>query len=130
MEHTAISKNVKMSPRKVRLVANAVKNLDVTTALNKLEVLQKRAAKPVKKTLQSAMANAEVNHGAKRDSLSIKEIKVDEGIRYKRYRYAGRGRIHPYIRRASHISIILKENKPEPKTKKTETKKKGESKKE
>lgn len=130
MEYIAVSKNVKMSPRKVRLVANAIKTLKIEEALSTLEHVQKRAALPIRKTIKSALSNAQNNHGAKAENLLIKEIKIDEGIRYKRYHYAGRGRIHPYIRRSSHITVIINEKaKKETEKKEAKPNKKGVSKK-
>lgn len=110
MEYVAISKNIRISPRKVRLVADAVKNLKVDSAMSALATLNKRAAMPVRKTLESAIANAVNNFKAERDSLLIKEIMVGEGSALKRYHYAARGRVRPYKRRSSHIRIVLGSN--------------------
>lgn len=110
MQYKAIAKNVKVSPRKVRLVADQIRNLTVTKATTQLLVSRKRAAVPLKKTLESAMANAVNNSGAKKDELKIKSINVTEGIKYKRYHFAGRGRMRPYAKRTSHIDIILEDN--------------------
>jgi len=110
MEYKAIAKNIKMSPRKVRLVADALRNLGVEDAVKKLNFLEKRAATPMKKTIESAIANAVNNSNAKRENLKFKEVKVDEGITYKRYRFASRGRVAPYLRRTSHITVVLEDN--------------------
>jgi large subunit ribosomal protein L22 len=110
MEYRAESKNIKMSPRKVRLVADAIRELKLEQALASLSVLEKRAADPIRKTLESAIANATNNFSASRGDLKIKEIMVGDGLRYKRYHYAARGRTRPYVRRSSHIRITLEDN--------------------
>lgn len=109
MEYYAITKNVKVSPRKVRLVADSVRDLPVAKAITALMVSRKRGAVSLKKTLESAIANATNNNSAKKDDLKIKTINVTEGIRYKRYHFAGRGRTRPYMKRTSHINIILED---------------------
>lgn len=107
MDYIAESKNIKISPRKVRLVADMVKKFPIPAAISQLLVTNKRAAGPLKKTLDSAIANAVNNFKAKKEDLVIKEIVVNEGIVYKRFHFAGRGRTRPYKRKASHIRIVL-----------------------
>lgn len=109
MEYKAEAKNIKISPRKVRLVADSVRNLQLDKALASLTVLNKRASDPIRKTLESAIANAVNNFQASRGDLTIKEIMVGEGIMYKRYHYAARGRVRPYLKRTSHIRVILED---------------------
>lgn len=109
MEYRAIAKNVKVSPRKVRLVSDSIRDLTVAKAITQLVVSPKRAALPIKKTIESAMANAVNNNNAKKDDLVIKTINITEGITYKRYHFAGRGRTRPYTKRTSHINIILED---------------------
>ncbi len=109
MEYKAEAKNIKISPRKVRLVADSVRNLQLDQALASLSVLNKRASDPIRKVLESAVANAVNNFQASRGDLSIKEIMVGEGIMYKRYHYAARGRVRPYLKRTSHIRVILED---------------------
>lgn len=109
MEYRAVAKNVKISPRKVRLVADSVRKLSVPAALTQLVVLRQRAALPIKKTLESAIANATNNESANKDNLKIKEINITEGIAYKRYHFAGRGRMRPYVKKTSHIRITLED---------------------
>ncbi len=110
MEYNASAKNIKVSPRKVRLVADSVRDLSIAQALTALMVSRKRGAISLKKALQSAVANAVNNNNAKKDDLKIKEINVTEGIRYKRYHFAGRGRTRPYMKRTSHINVILEDS--------------------
>ncbi len=107
MEYQAIAKYIKISPRKVRLVADAVRELSIDDAKRSLESLNNRAALPLLKTMNSAIANAVHNGNENKTDLNIKEINVTEGVRYKRYHYAGRGRIRPYVRRTSHIVVTV-----------------------
>lgn len=107
MDYIAQSKNVKISPRKVRLVVDSLKKRNIEEALSILKVISKRASLPVRKTIESAIANAASAHKTKKEDLLIKGIVVNEGISYKRYHYAGRGRTRPYKKRTSHIKVIL-----------------------
>ena len=115
MQIQAISRNVRISPRKVRLVADSVRSLPVEVALVSLQTTNKRAGLAIAKTLQSAVAN--VTNNAKLDSttLQIKSIDVDEGQAYKRFHPSTRGRIHPYKKRGSYIRVVLEEKKKEEK---------------
>lgn len=110
MEYFATAKNIKVSPRKVRLVADMVRDMNISKALTTLLVSRKRGAVSIKKALESAIANAVNNGNAKKDDLKIKTINVTEGIRYKRYHFAGRGRSRPYMKRTSHINIIIEDS--------------------
>lgn len=109
MEIKAESHNVKISPRKVRLVADAIRNHSVLQALHILSVLPKRAGRTLEKTLKSALSNAVHNAKLKEDNLWIKSIEVAGGVAIKRYHPSTRGRIHPYKKRASHIKVVLEE---------------------
>lgn len=110
MEYIATAKNIKVSPRKVRLVADQIRDLTIAKALIQLTVSPKRGAVSLKKALASAISNAVNNNNANKDGLKIKSINVTEGIRYKRYHFAGRGRTRPYMKRTSHINVILEDN--------------------
>ncbi len=107
MEYKAVAKYIKISPRKVRLVADAVRELPIEEAKSSLAGLNNRAAEPLLKVLNSAVANAVNNGNANKGDLGIKEINITEGIRYKRYHYAGRGRVRPYVKRTSHINVTV-----------------------
>lgn len=109
MEYFATAKNIKVSPRKVRLVADSVRKLSIGQATTALMISKKRGAVSLKKALDSAVANAVNNKSAKKDDLKIKTINVTEGIAYKRYHYAGRGRTRPYVKKISHINVILED---------------------
>jgi large subunit ribosomal protein L22 len=107
MSVQAIAKGVRMSPRKVGEVAALVRGRSAADALVILEHTPRRAALPVRKTIQSAMANAERNHNYKVDTLQIIEITVNHGPRLKRYRPAAMGRALPYQKRTSHIRVVV-----------------------
>lgn len=109
MQYKAVAKNIKISPRKVRLVADAIKSLTPDVALVKLAVVAKRGAGPIEKVIKSAIANAVNNSKATKENLVIKELYVTEGVTYKRFHFAARGRVHPYKKRTSHITVILED---------------------
>ena len=100
-----------MSPRKVRLVASLVRNLTVTEALNQLNFSQKLAAKPVRKLIDSGIANAVNNYELDKDNLFVKTIEVGEGPTLKRWLPRARGRATPLRKRTSHINLVLGELK-------------------
>ena len=99
----AVAKGVRMSPRKVAVVAALVRGRSVEDALTILEHTPRRSASPVIKVIQSAKANADHNHGLKPGTLQIIEISVTHGPSLKRYRPAAHGRALPFQRRSSHI---------------------------
>ncbi|HKU18454.1 MAG TPA: 50S ribosomal protein L22 [Candidatus Saccharimonadales bacterium] len=107
MSVQAIAKGVRMSPRKVGVVASLVRGRTVADALTILEHTPRRSALAVKKTIQSAKANADHNHNLKPDTLRIVEISVTAGPRLKRYRPAAHGRALPFQRRTSHIRVVV-----------------------
>jgi large subunit ribosomal protein L22 len=121
MEYKAIAQNIKVTPRKARLVADAVRGLSVANALSQLNLLHKRAALPLKKVLDSAVANAVHNGKEGKGDLVIKEIMINEGISYKRYHFAARGRIRPYKKRTSNIRVVVASKKAETKMDKAMT---------
>ncbi len=97
------------SPRKVRLVVNLIRGLQVDEAEKVLQFTVKRSAKPILKLLKSAVANAEHNFNLKKEDLYITEIKVDGGPTIKRFRPRARGVAFPIEKRTSHISITVGE---------------------
>jgi large subunit ribosomal protein L22 len=102
--------HIRISPRKVRLVVDAVRGKSVNQALNILTLARKKAAEPVKKLLESAVANATENDGVREvDNLVIDRITVDGGPTLKRFMPRARGRATPIRKRTSHIQIILRE---------------------
>jgi len=117
MTATAFSKGVRMSPRKVSVVASLVRGRSVADALTILEHTPRRSAEALRKALLSAKANAEHNHSYKPDSLYITEIAVTAGPRFRRYRAAARGRALRYARKTSHIKVVVNGEKREVKKK-------------
>lgn len=109
MEVRAVAKSVRVSPRKVRLVADAIRNLSIPEALHLLETTEKRAALPIAKVLKSAVANAVNNAKLEQQNLMIGSIQIAEAQALKRFHPSTRGRIHPYKKRGSHIMVVLKE---------------------
>lgn len=103
--------SLRLAPRKVRAVANLIKGKGVNDALGQLEYFVRRSAGPIKKLLNSAIANAENNFSMVRDNLYVKSIIVDEGVKLKRMRAKGFGRSAAIQKKTSHISIILDEYK-------------------
>ncbi len=106
----AQSKGVRVSTRKVRLVADAIRKMSAVDALNVLSQMGKRGAVSLDKTLESAVANGVVK-GFEKEKLFIKSLEVNEAPALKRYHPSTRGRIHPYKRKSSHIKIVLEERK-------------------
>lgn len=115
MSVQAIAKGVRMSPRKVGVVASLVRGRSVADALTILEHTPRRSADPVARVIKSARANAEHNHNYKPDTLQIVEITVTPGQRLKRYRPAAYGRALPFERKTSHIRVVVDGEKRAPK---------------
>ena len=112
-EITAKLSYLQISPRKVRLVVDAVRGKDAQEAMSMLQFMPQRAAKPVYKLIQSAVANAEQNYGLDADELIVSRIFADEGPRRRKGRFggrfAGRGRFRPQVHRSSHVTVVLAE---------------------
>ncbi len=111
----ASARHIRMSPRKVRLVSDIVRGMDVMAAETQLQFIRKIAAKPILKLLRSAMANAEHNFKLARNKLYIKKIVVDGGPMIKRFRARAFGRAAPIRKRSCHINIVLEERAPKAK---------------
>lgn len=129
MKTQANIKYLKISARKLRLAAGLVRGLRVVQAEQVLAATPKKAAVMVSDALKSAVANAENNHNARKSSLIITEVKVDEGPTLKRFRPRSRGMAAPILHRMSHMTIIVSDeaasdkkptakNKPKPADKK------------
>lgn len=103
----AIIKNYRQSPRKVRLVAKAVRGKTAREASLILSFMPKRAADPIKKLIDSAVANARVNNGLDVADLVVKNIEVNQGVTLKRYRPRARGSAYRINKRTSHIVVTL-----------------------
>ena len=99
MQVSAKLKYARISPQKCRLVADAVRGQSVAIALQTLTLMQKKGAHIVKKVLESAVANAEHNHGADIDELKVSTIMVDEAPTFRRFRARAKGRSSRIIKR-------------------------------
>ena len=116
-EVKAINKNVRTSPRKLALVCNFIKGKKADVALRDLEFTRKKVAQDIKKTVKSAVANAENNYQYDIDDLYIKEAYVGKSIVMKRFRPRAKGRASPIKKPFSIITIILEEKKQKKETK-------------
>ena len=109
MQVKAISRHVRSSPFKCRLVVNQIRRLPVEQARDILSFSTKKASRLVLKTLDSAIANAETNNNADIDDLIVHSAYVDEGRVMKRVRARARGRMNRILKRSSHITIVVSE---------------------
>jgi large subunit ribosomal protein L22 len=110
MEARAIARYVRRSPRKVRQVVDLIRGKQVDQALNILHFSPKAAAKPIEKTIRSAVANILNNEGASKvepEQLLIKEAHVDKGFAFRRFRAASMGRAMRMRRPTCHITIVV-----------------------
>ncbi|MBF0134733.1 MAG: 50S ribosomal protein L22 [Magnetococcus sp. DMHC-1] len=106
-EAVALTRNIRVSPTKVRLVIDQIRGLGVDKALELLTFSKKRVARTIKTTLGSAIANAENNFGLDVDTLYVLRAFVDEGTKMKRFRPRARGRACRILKRTSHITIAV-----------------------
>ena len=104
---TASLKNYRISPRKVRLVADMIRGKSVVAAENILGGAVKKATSPLADLLNSAVANASHNHKIEKDALFVSEIRVDQGYVLKRSQPMARGSAFPIKKRTSHVTITL-----------------------
>ncbi|MDO8424181.1 MAG: 50S ribosomal protein L22 [bacterium] len=109
-EAKAHLKSYRQSPRKVRLVAAAVRGKSAEQALGILSLIPNRAALPLQKLVASALANGK-NLGMNAETLVIKEMRVDEGATLYRRRSRSKGMANPIRKRTSHVTIVLGESK-------------------
>ncbi|MCO5184607.1 MAG: 50S ribosomal protein L22 [Anaerolineae bacterium] len=115
-EVRAIARHLSISPQKARLVVDVVRGKDAQEALDILRYMPNKAAEPVFKLIQSAVANAEQNYGLDAEELYVHRIYADDGPRHRIRpyggRFGGRGRFKPMMRRSSHITVVLAERDP------------------
>lgn len=116
MEIKVKNKFIKMSSKKLRLVANLIRGLETNNALNQLKFVNKRAAEPIAKLLKSAIASAEHDYEFDKNNLFVKEIRIDEGGMLKRWTPKAHGSATPLRKRISHITIVISELKDSGKT--------------
>jgi len=107
MEVRAVAKDVRLSPRKARIVIDAIRGKDVNEALRIVRLSNKKAARPIRKTLESAIANAENNYDVDVDDLYVVKATVDMGRSLRRMRPRAYGRADIIRRPMSHITIVV-----------------------
>jgi len=109
LQFKAYSRNLMMSPLKLRLVANLIRNKNAQTAIDELKFLNKKGSDMVLKVLESAVANANSLKGIEAKELVVSSISVDEAPSRRGVRFASRSRVARLIKRRSHINLILSE---------------------
>jgi len=115
----AITKYIRIPPRKARLVADLIRGLSIEDAGVQLAHCNMKAGRYFKKTLDSAVANAQVRFDARPDQLKVVEVKVDDGPRLKRSKSKCRGGQVPILKRTSHFTVVvgeMKEDEANPKS--------------
>ena len=113
MKTQAHARFIRQSPFKVRRVLDLVRGLPVTEARSVLQFTQRRAADPISKTLESAVSNAEHNFALDAEELMVVEAFADEGPTLKRFRPRARGRATQILKRTSHITIVVGDDREE-----------------
>ncbi|HXY76097.1 MAG TPA: 50S ribosomal protein L22 [Steroidobacteraceae bacterium] len=111
MQITSKLRYARISPQKCRLVADVVRGKSVGSAISTLRYMPKKGAKLVRKVLESAVANAEHNHGADIDDLKVSLIHVDAAPQFKRFAARAKGRGTRIIKRNSHITVGVSDGK-------------------
>ncbi len=109
MEAKAVAKYIRVSPRKLKPIADLVRGKNAIEASAILKFLPQKGARTLLKVLESAMANAENNYDMDRDSLYIKDVYANQGPTMKRWNAGSMGRANPILRRTSHIGVVLVE---------------------
>lgn len=107
MDIRASARYIHMSPRKIRLVVDVVRGMDASSAVQQLRFLNKAAARPVLKLLESAMANAQNNFSIDPTTLFVKKVCADQGPVFKRWQPRAMGRATPIRKPTTHISVVL-----------------------
>ncbi|WP_372521824.1 50S ribosomal protein L22 [Sulfuricaulis sp.] len=120
MQATAVLKYVRVSAQKGRLVADQIRGLPVARALELLQFSPKKAAGHLRKVLESAIANAEHNEGADVDELKVATIQVDGGPTLRRFHARAKGRGVRILKRTSHITVVVSDEKKRSKAVKKE----------
>jgi large subunit ribosomal protein L22 len=109
MEVRAKTKYLSISPQKLRLVCDQVRGMNAEQAKVVLQFMPQKGAEIVRKTLVSAIANAENNYDLNPNELVVSQIWADEGARMRRFKAGARGRYKPRVKRTSHLTLILAE---------------------
>jgi len=113
LEAKAVEKFIRISPRKLRYVADAIRTKKVDDAVDLLTFTTKKAALIIRKAVQSAAANATENHKMNEDDLVVAKIFINEGPILKRFRPRARGRATKIRKRTSHLTVIVSDGKEE-----------------
>ena len=103
----AVTKYVRISPRKARYAAALIRNLPVTDAGTQLQYCNLKGGKLLRKTLNSAIANAEVSLDVRPENLKVVEVRIDEGPTLKRAKPKNRGGRVPIMKRTSHFTVVV-----------------------
>lgn len=109
MDVRATTKYLHISPQKLRLVCDTVRGKDPYAAMDQLKFMPQKGAEMVSKTLKSAISNAENNFELDPSEMVISQIYANEGPRRQWRRFGARGRFKPWIRRTSHLTVVLSE---------------------
>jgi large subunit ribosomal protein L22 len=112
MEVQALTRNARMSPKKVREVARTIQGRTANDAVEYLTLIPRKSARLIVKTLKSAIANAENNNNLASDSLTVKSAVVENGPVLKRFKAGAKGTAMPRRKKMSHIRIVLSDGNP------------------
>jgi large subunit ribosomal protein L22 len=111
MEIQALTRNARMSPKKVREVARLIQGRTVTDAIDFLSLVPRKSARLLVKTLKSAVANAENNNSITADQLTVHRALIENGPVLKRFKAGAKGSAKPRVKRMSHLRIVLTDGK-------------------
>jgi large subunit ribosomal protein L22 len=106
-EARAVSKYQRMQPRKARLVANLIRGLSIEQALGQLNFCPMKPARNIKKALESAIANGELQHDLRREEMCVREVRIDQGPVFKRAKGKSKGGKVPILKKTSHITVVV-----------------------
>jgi large subunit ribosomal protein L22 len=112
MEVQALTRNARMSPKKVREVARTIQGRTANDAVEYLTLIPRKSARLIVKTLKSAIANAENNNNLASDTLTVKSAIVENGPVLKRFKAGAKGTAMPRRKKMSHIRIVLSDGNP------------------
>jgi large subunit ribosomal protein L22 len=110
MEIQALTRNARMSPKKVREVARLIQGRPVQEALDYVALIPRKSARLIAKTLKSAVANAENNNNLSADTLFVHRALIENGPVLKRFKAGARGSAKPRVKRMSHLRIVLSDH--------------------
>ena len=109
METKAVAKYIRISPQKARLVADVIRGMKADTPVTSLRFMPKKAARILRKILESAVANADQRDSVDVDTLYVKEVTIDGGPMLKRFSPRAQGRATRILKRTSHITVVVDE---------------------